>query len=79
MNIIMSGLFVASLLTAGCANAIARHDLFERSDIRIGRAVEAAQRTCQKHQPKQLLPSASEYERCVLDQLKRTELSVARR
>jgi hypothetical protein len=76
----MSGLLVSSaLLTAGCANAIARHDFFERSDIRIERAVEAARRTCQERQPKQVLPSANEYERCVFDKLERSEVSVARR
>ena len=80
MNITISGLFVASaVMTVGCANALARHDLFERSDIRIGRAVSAARLTCQEQQPKAAPPSASEYERCVLDELQRAELSVAKR
>jgi hypothetical protein len=80
MNITMSGLVVASaLMTVGCANALARHDVFERSDVRIGRAVSTARLTCQRQQPKSAQPSASEYERCVLDELRRAELSVARR
>jgi hypothetical protein len=80
MNIIIRGLILASALTTvGCAHAIARHDLFERSDIRIGRAVSTARLTCQEQQPKKVLPSASEYERCVLDELRGAELSVARR
>ena len=63
-------------MSVGCANAIARHDLLERSDIRIGRAVSTARLTCQEQQPTKALPSASEYERCVLDELQRAELSV---
>ena len=79
MNITIRGLLVASaLMTVGCANAIARYDVFERSDIRLGRAVSTA-RLNQKQQPKRALPSAEEYERCVLDKLQRAELSVARR
>ena len=79
MNVTISGLIVASaLMTVGCANAFARHDLFERSDMRIGRAVSTARQTCQEQQPKRALPSAREYERCVLDQLQRAQ-SVARR
>ena len=36
MNITTSGLLVASaLMSVGCANAIARHDLLERSGIRM--------------------------------------------
>lgn len=80
MNSTICGLVVASaLMTVGCANAIARHDLFERGDIRIERAVSTARLTCQQQQPKQALPSAREYERCVLDELQRAELSAARR
>jgi len=79
MNITISGLVVASaLMTVGCANAFARHDLFEQSDMRIGRAVSTARLTCQGQQPKRALLSASEYERCVLDKLQRAESSVAR-
>jgi hypothetical protein len=80
MRITIRGLLVAStLMTVGCANAIARHDLFERSDIRLGRAISTARLNCQEQQPKRALPSAEEYERCVLDKLQRAELSVARR
>ncbi|MGH9256151.1 MAG: hypothetical protein ACRD3C_16445 [Vicinamibacterales bacterium] len=80
MNMTIRGLLVASvLMTVGCANAIARHDLYERSDIRIGSAVSAARLTCHEQQPTKALPSASEYQRCVLDELQRAELSVARR
>jgi len=79
MRIAIRGLFLASILmTVGCAQAIARHDLFERSDSRIGRAVETARRTCQQ-QPKHGLPSAGEYEHCVLDALQRGEFTVASR
>lgn len=75
MNATISGLFLASaLMTVGCAQAIARHDVFERSDSRIGRVVETARRTCQEHQPKQALPSAGQYERCVLEALRRADL-----
>ena len=80
MNITISGLVVASaLMTVGCANAFARHDLFERSDMRLGRAVSTARLTCHEEHSKRALPSASEYERCVLDELQRGEPSVARR
>ena len=80
MSITISGLVVASaLMTVGCANAFARHDLFERSDMRIGRAVSTARLTCQEEHSKRALPSASEYERCVLDELQRGESLVARR
>jgi hypothetical protein len=80
MRITIRGLLVASaLMTVGCANAIARHDVFERSDIRLGRAVSTARLNCQEQQPKKALPSAEEYERCVLDRLQRAELSVTRR
>jgi hypothetical protein len=78
MKIIINGLVLASvLMTAGCVNAIARHDLFERGDIRIERTVETARRTCQEQQPKKALPSADQYERCVLEAL-RGESTVAR-
>lgn len=71
MKIAFGGLFLASvLITASCAQTFARHDVFERSDSRIGLAVSTARRTCQARQPKQALPSAGEYERCVLDALR---------
>jgi len=79
MKITISGLVLTSvLMTVGCASAIARHDLFERSDSRIGRMVETARRTCQQRQPKTVTPSAGEYERCVLESLRRAELTLAR-
>jgi len=71
MKITIGGLVLASvLMTAGCAQTFARHDVFERSDSRIGRALSTARRTCQEQQPKEALPSAGEYERCVLDALR---------
>jgi hypothetical protein len=80
MKIIISGLLLASaLLAVGCAQTIARHDVFERSDGRIGRAVETARRSCQQRQRTRALPSAIEYERCVVDRLRSAELTVARR
>jgi len=79
MNITISGLFLASaLMTVGCADAIARHDLFERGDIRFERVVETARRTCREQQPKQALPSTADYERCVLAELRRAELTAAK-
>jgi len=79
MKITIGGLFLVSvLMTAGCAQTIARHDVFERSDSRIGRAVETARRTCQEQQPKKALPSVGAYERCVLNALRRAEFTVAR-
>jgi hypothetical protein len=79
MKITISGLLLASALMAvGCAQAIARHDVLEESDSRIGRAVETARRTCQERQPKNTLPSAEAYERCVLNALRRAEFTVAR-
>jgi hypothetical protein len=79
MKITISGLLLASALMAvGCAQAIARHDVFERSDSRIGRAVETARRICQQQQPTRALPSADEYERCVVDALRSAEFTVAR-
>jgi hypothetical protein len=65
-------LALASMIT-GCSLAFARYDLFERSDARIGRMLEGARRTCQERQPKNALPSAGEYERCVLGALQGTE------
>jgi hypothetical protein len=80
MSITLNGLLVASaVMTVGCANAIARHDLFERTDIRIARAVSTARLRCQQQQPAQALPSAEEYERCVLDALRRADFNVTRR
>ena len=71
MKITIVGLFLASvLMTAGCAQTFASHDVFERSDSRIGRAVSTARRTCQARQAKKALPSAVEYERCVLGALR---------
>ena len=79
MKVTMIPLLLAStLMTVGCAQAIARHDLLERSDVRIGRVVEGARRTCQARQPKETLPSAADYERCVLGTLRGAELAVAR-
>ena len=80
MNITISGLILASALTTfGCAQAFARHDLFERSDNRLQRAVQTAQRTCQEQQPKTALPSTADYERCVLAELRSAELTAAKR
>jgi len=77
MNITISGLALASaLMTVGCAQTFARHDLFERDDIRLQRAVQTAQRTCQEQQPKKALPSAAQYERCLLEELSRNALDV---
>jgi hypothetical protein len=79
MKITIGGLFLASvLMTAGCAQTFARHDVFERGDSRIERAVETARRTCQEQQPKKALPSAGEYERCVLDALRGAAFTAAR-
>ena len=80
MKITICGLFLAStVMTTSCAQAIARHDVFERSDSRIERAVETARRTCQEQQPKEALPLSREYERCVLEALRRAEFTVAAR
>lgn len=74
MKITIRGLFLASaLMTVGCANAIARHDLFERGDIRIERMFETARRTCRGQEPKKALPSAARDERCVLEALWRDD------
>jgi hypothetical protein len=64
-------------MTVGCAQAIARHDLFARSDIRIGRVVETARKACQQQQPEGTLSSV-EYERCVLDELRQADSIAAR-
>ena len=64
-------LLAAALTTVGCAHAIARYDFFQRSDTRIDRIVATARRTCREEQPKQALPSANQYERCVLEELRR--------
>ena len=80
IHIAISGLALASvLMSVGCAQAIARHDLFEGSDSRLQRAVQTARRTCQAQQPKQALPSTADYERCVLVDLRRAELTAANR
>jgi len=80
MNITISGLILASaLMTVGCADAIARHDLFERGDIRLQRAVQTAGRTCREQQPKKALPSTADYERCMLVELRSAELTAAKR
>ena len=80
MKITISGLILASaIISVGCAQAIARHDLIERGDIRLQRAVQTARRTCQEQQPKQALPSTADYERCVLVELRTAELTAAQR
>jgi hypothetical protein len=80
LNITSSGLILAiALMTVGCAGAIARSDAFERGDIRLQRTVQTAQRTCQEQQPKKALPSTADYERCLLAQLRRAELTAAKR
>ncbi len=66
-------------MSVGCAQALARHDLVERSDSRLQRAVQTAQRTCQEQQPKTALPSTADYERCVLVELRRAEVTAANR
>ena len=80
MQITLRVLVLASTLMAvGCAQAMARHDVLQRTDSRIGRMVETARRTCQQQQPARALPSAEEYERCVLDALQSAEFTAARR
>jgi hypothetical protein len=75
MKVTSIGLFLASALSSvGCAHAIARYDLLERGDIGIDRMVETARRTCREQQPKNALPSAAEYERCVLEELRKATL-----
>lgn len=79
MNMTIGGLLlVSTIVTVGCANAIARHDLFERSDTRIGRMLETARNTCREQQPRKTLPSGPQYERCVLDGLRRAHAAAAR-
>ena len=79
MNISTSGLFVASALkSVGCANAIARHDLPSAATFGWTRDHHSAS-DVPEQQPTKALSSASEYERCVLDELERAELSVGRR
>jgi len=74
-HITISALILASaFMTVGCAQAFARHDLFERSDIRLQRAVHTAGQTCQEQQPKTARPSTAAYERCVLAELRSAEL-----
>jgi hypothetical protein len=74
INACISGLILASALTAvGCTQAFARHDVFVTSDVRMGRVLESARRTCQEGQPKNALASAGEYERCVLEALRGAE------
>ena len=80
MNISISGLILASaFMTVGCTQAIARHDLFERGDIQLQRAIQTARRTCQEQQPKNTLPSTAGYERCVLAEMRSAGLTVAER
>jgi len=80
MNITISAtLLMSALMTVGCTQAIARHDLFERGDIRLRRAIQTAGRTCQAQQPKDVLPSTADYERCVLRELRNAEATVAKR
>jgi len=71
---------LASVLTVvGCTHTIVRHDLFERTDVRLQRAMETAQRACQQEQPKTGLPSTADYERCVLAEWRNPKLTAARR
>ena len=80
INIAISGLALASvLMSVGCAQALARHDLLERSDTRLQRAVQTARQTCQEQQPKTALLSTADYERCVLAELRSAELPAAKR
>jgi hypothetical protein len=79
-NITISGLVLASaLMTVGCAQTFARHDLFERGDIRVERALKTVRSICREQQPKEALPSTADYERCVLEELRRAELKVDNR
>ena len=79
INAGIGGLILASALMAvGCTQAIARHDVFERSDVRIGRSLESARRTCQERQPDNAAPSAGAYEQCVLEALRGARLTPAR-
>lgn len=79
INACISGLILASALTAvGCTQTFARHDVFVTSDVRMGRVLDSARRMCQERQPNNALPSAGEYERCVLDALRGADLTPAR-
>jgi hypothetical protein len=79
MNMTIGGLLlVSTIMTVGCANAIARHDVFERSDTRIRRVLEIARNACREQQPKKALPSGPQYERCVIDGLRRADVAAAR-
>jgi hypothetical protein len=71
-------LLVSTILSVGCANAIARHDLFQRSDTRIARMLETARNACRAQQPKNSLPFGTEYERCVLDELRQPDRAATR-
>ena len=76
----IGGLILASALMAvGCTQAFARHDVFVTSDVRMGRVLDTARRTCQERQPKNALPSADAYERCVLEALRGAESAAAKR
>ena len=79
INVGIRGFILGSALMAvGCTQALARHDVFERSDVRIGRSLDSARRTCQQRQPNNTQPSGGEYERCVLEALRGTALTQAR-
>ena len=80
MKSTITGLLLASTFTiAGCANAFARYDSFQGGDIRIERMVDTARRVCREQQPKNILPSATQYERCVLEELRTGDSSIANR
>ena len=80
LNVTIGGLILASaLMTIGCADAIARADHFEVGDFRIDRAVKTARQACQERQPKTALPSTTDYERCVLAELRSAEVTAAKR
>ena len=80
LNVTIGGLILASaLMTVGCADAIARADRFELGDFRIERAIKTARRTCQERQPKTALPSTTDYERCVLAEMRSAEVTPAKR
>jgi hypothetical protein len=79
MSITIAGLLlVSTIMSVGCANAIVRHDLFQRSDTRIGRMLETARKACRAQQPKETLPSGTEYERCVFDELRQPDRAATR-
>jgi hypothetical protein len=80
MNIIIRGLALTSVvMSIGCATAIARHDVFELSSIRLQRAAQSAQRTCQERQPKTARPSAADYEQCVVAEMRSAQFTPAKR